>query len=114
MKGDEQSHPTHDRAVLRTVTASSLAGLVAAFWGLPTTLYCWDGARNVMRGPDPDWGYGVFLVLLGLLPWALAVIYVVGMHRRHGAASSLAFGALVLAAVTLPVLFVRVTLGGGF
>jgi hypothetical protein len=99
---------------VRTVAAGLLVTVVAVFWSVPTTLYCWEGAYNVTRGASPDWPLAGGLIVLGLMPWGFAVPYFVLMRRRQSAASALVFAAGVLALVTLPVLFIRVALAAPF
>lgn len=99
---------------VETVAAGVLLTVIAVFWSVPKTLYCWEGAYNVARGESPDWPLAGGLVVLGLVPWGIAVAYFVTMRRRHSPAGAFVFAGGVLALVTLPVLFLRVALAAPF
>lgn len=94
--------------------AIAFALSIALFWSLPTTAYCWEGAYNVSQGEPPDWRLVAILVVMGFVPWIFAAAYLVAMRRRGSAASTITFGTLVLAVVTLPVLIVRTLMAAPF
>jgi cbb3-type cytochrome oxidase subunit 1 len=99
--------------------SQSIAVFVAAcgvvgFWSLPITLYCWEGAYNVMQGGRPRWLLAALLVALGLIPWAAAGALLRRARAKHSFARALASAAVTLALVSLPVLFVRVALAAPF
>lgn len=58
----------------RTVAVAVKWVLVAAWSGVVlylmsgALLWCVDGAYNVLQGDEPDWGFSLFLVVLGLIP----------------------------------------------
>lgn len=108
------TRPSRRVVSVKTVAAGLLVAVVAVFWSIPTTLYCWEGAYNLTRGASPDWPFGGGLIVMGLMPWGFAVPYFVSMRRRSSLASALVFAAGVLALVTLPVLFVRIALAAPF
>ena len=99
---------------IRPTAAVLFAALVVLFWAGPTTLYCWEGAYNVSLGEPSKWGSVVALIVLGCVPWVFAVGYFVTMRRGQSATSTLTFATMVLALVTLPVLFVRIMFAAPF
>src|SRR5687767_12963618 len=101
-------------SVLRAALRASFVALVVA-WSvgalylvLVAVLWCIEGACNGLQGADPDLGYSVFLVALGLVAPAAGVCagWVLrrrGWSRRDAWLVAASWGG----AVAVPVLFVR-------
>ena len=114
--GIGEKFPVRERTSRRLKMAGALifAAVIVFLWAGPTTLYCWDGARNVSREEPPDVAFVVVLVVMGFLPWLCGMAYVLPMRRRQTTASTVTFGTMVVALVTLPVLIVRTIMAAPF